>query len=114
MKSCAKLNQSGDSMKPNKYLAVFAFLNLLAFSLAHSTANAGQGNKGSNRGGQANSHMSDKGSANSNAQWWADPERGWVRADERQQRQDESQATSKSKQNRGKQKANGAKEKTNN
>jgi hypothetical protein len=52
--------------------------------------------------------------ANSNAQWSADPERGWVRADERQQRQGESQVTGKSKQNRGKQKANGAKEKTNN
>ena len=66
------------------------------------------------RGSQANSHMSSKGSANSNAQWSADPERGWVRADERQQRQGESQVTGKSKQNRGKQKANGAKEKTNN
>jgi hypothetical protein len=57
--------------------------------------------------------MSSKGSANSNAQWSADPERGWVRADERQQRQHESQATGKSTQNRGKQKGNGAKEKTN-
>jgi len=101
-------------MKPNKYLAVFALLNLLAFSSTDSSANAGQGDKGSNRGGQANSHMSSKGSANSNAQWSADPERGWVRADERQQRQDDSQATSKFKQNRGKQKANGTKEKTNN
>ena len=100
-------------MKPNKYLAVFSLLSILAFSLAHASANAGQGDKGSNRGGQARSHMSSKGSANSNAQWSADPERGWVRADERQQREDESQATSKSKQNRGKQKANGAKEKTN-
>jgi len=108
-----KLNESGDSMKPNKYLAVFALLNLLAFSLTHSSANAGQGNKGAHDGGQASSHMSSKGSANSNAQWSADPERGWVRADERQQHKDESQATSKSKQNR-KQKVNGGKEKTNN
>ena len=101
-------------MKPNKYLAVFALLSLLAFSSTHSSANAGQGDKGSNRGGQSSSHMSSKGSANSNAQWSADPERGWVRADEHQQRQDDSQATSKSKQNRGNQKANGTKEKTNN
>ena len=101
-------------MKPNKYLAVFSLLNLLAFSLTHSSANAGQSDKGSNRGGQASSHMSSKGSANSNAQWSADPERGWVRADERQQRQHESQVTGKSKQNRGKQKTSGAKEKTNN
>jgi len=101
-------------MKPKKYLAVLSVLSILAFSLMHSPANAGQDDKGSNRGGQANSHMSSKGSANSNAQWSADPERGWVRADERHQRQDESQAMSKSKQNRGKQKANGGKEKTNN
>ena len=101
-------------MKPNKYLAVFSLLNLLAFSLPLSSANAGQGEKGSNKGGQASSHMSSKGSTNSNAQWSADPERGWVRADERQQHKDESQATSKSKQNRGKQKVNGGKEKTNN
>ena len=99
-------------MKPNKYIAVFSLLNALAFCLTQASGNAGQGDKGSQRGGQANSHMSSKGSANSNAQWSADPERGWVRADERQQRQDESQATSKSKHNRGKQK--GAKEKTNN
>ena len=101
-------------MKPNKYLAVFALLNLLAFSLTRASANAGQGDKGSNRGGQASSHMSSKGAANSNAQWSADPERGWVRAEERQLHQDESQATRKSKENRGKQKANGAKEKNNN
>ena len=101
-------------MKPNKYIAVFSLLNALAFCLAHASANAGQGDKASQHGRQANSHMSSKGSANSNAQWSADPERGWVRADERQQRQHEAQATGKSKQNRGKQKTNGAKEKTNN
>lgn len=101
-------------MKPNKYIAVFSLLSALAFCLTDASANAGQGGKGSQRGSQANSPMSSKGSGNSNAQWSADPERGWVRADERQQRQGEPQVTGKSKQNRGKQKANGAKEKTNN
>jgi len=100
-------------MKPNKYIAVFSLLNALAFCSTHSSANAGQGDKGSQRGGQANSHMSDKGSANTNAQWSADPERGWVRADERHQQHEESQTKDKAKQSRGKQKANGAKEKTN-
>jgi hypothetical protein len=108
-------NQSSEGfMKPSKYMAVFSLLIALAFCLTHSTANAGQGNKGSQRGGQANSHMSSEGSANSNAQWSADPERGWVRADDRHQRHDASQTTGESKQNRGKQKANGAKEKTSN
>jgi hypothetical protein len=48
--------------------------------------------------------MSNKGTANTNAQWSADPERGWVRAGERQDR-----ATTK--QNHGKQKANGENQK---
>src|ERR1051325_9819208 len=35
------------------------------------------------RGGKTADHMSERGSANTNAQWSADPERGWVRADKR-------------------------------
>ena len=100
-------------MKPSKYIAVFSLLNALAFCLPHSPAHAGQEKKGSQPGGQAKSHMSDKGS-NTNAQWSADPERGWVRADERHQQQEESQTKDKAKQNRAKQKGNGVKEKTNN
>ena len=93
-------------MKSPKYFAVLAILNALAFCLIHSPARAGQENKGAQPGGQAKSHMSDKGSANTNAQWSADPERD--------QQHEESQTKDKTKQNRGKQKANGAKEKTNN
>ena len=37
----------------------------------------------SQRGGKAADHMSEKGSTNGNAQWSADPERGWVRAEGR-------------------------------
>ena len=37
----------------------------------------------SQRGGEAADHMSEKDSTNSNAQWSADPERGWVRAEGR-------------------------------
>ncbi len=101
-------------MKPSKYIAVFSLLNALAFCLQHPPAHAGQENKGSQPGGQTKSHMSDKGSSNTNAQWSADPERGWVRAGERYQQHEESQTKEKPKQNRGKQKANGAKEKRNN
>ena len=101
-------------MKPSKYIAVFSLLNALAFCLTHSPARAGQENTGSQAGGQTKSHMSNKGSANTNAQWSADPERGWVRADEPRQRHEESQAKDKARQNRGKQKTNGAKEKANN
>ncbi|HEY6368543.1 MAG TPA: hypothetical protein VI585_27475 [Candidatus Binatia bacterium] len=97
-------------MKPNKYVAVFSLLNALAFCLTHAPTHAGQANKdAAGRGGQANSHMSSKGAANTNAQWSADPERGWVRADERYEQRDESRPASKAKKNGGKHKVSGAK-----
>jgi hypothetical protein len=96
-------------MKPNKYVAVFSLLNALVFCLTNSLAHAGQANKDTGRGGQASSHMSSKGAANSNAQWSADPERGWVRAEERHEQREESRPASKAKKNGGKHKANGAK-----
>jgi hypothetical protein len=86
-------------MKPNKYIVVFSLLNALTFCLAHSLADAGQADKDSPRGGRAKSHMSSKGAANTNAQWSADPERGWVRAEERHQRHDESREANMAKKN---------------
>lgn len=50
---------------------------------------------GTDRGGKASTHTSSKGAGNSNAQWSADPEKGWVRADERH-------STDKLKKNTGK------------
>jgi hypothetical protein len=94
-------------MKPNQYVSVFLMLNALAFCLTHSPAHSGQAKKDSGRG-QANSHMSSKGTASNNAQWSADPERGWVRADERLKRREESDATSRTKKNGGKHKVNDA------
>jgi len=71
-------------MKANKYFTVFLFLNVLAFGMTNSPTTAAQA-KGeiSQRGGQASQHMSIKALTNTNAQWSADPDRGWVRADER-------------------------------
>jgi len=59
------------------------------------------------KGGKAEAHMSDKGRANTNAQWSADPEKGWVRAEERQQLRDDKKETSK--RNHVKRKGNGSK-----
>jgi hypothetical protein len=100
-------------MKPNKYIVTFSLLNALTFCATHSLADAGQGDKGSQRGGQAKLHMSSQGSENSNAQWAADPERGWVRAAERHQRREESQETNTVKKNGGQHKGKGVKEKSN-
>jgi len=85
-------------MKTHKYVNVFVVLNALIFCLSGTAAQAGQAKKGSNsRGGQADSHMSEKGTTNSNAQWSADPLRGWVRAQERHELRDEKQNVKKGK-----------------
>ena len=65
-------------------MAVFGVLNALAFSSISYSARAAQAKgRTSQRGGKADTHMSVNGQANTNAQWSADPERGWVRAEER-------------------------------
>lgn len=66
-----------------------------------------QGNKsgGPHGGGKAASHMSSKGLENNNAQWSADPERGWVRAEERHDLQSTKESKEKQKQERLKGKA---------
>jgi hypothetical protein len=71
-------------MKTSRYVTIFALLNALAFSVAHGAAQGAQA-KGhsSKRGGEAATHMSPKGQANTNAQWYADPVHGWMRAEER-------------------------------
>lgn len=63
-------------------------------------------------GGKASKRMSDKGAGNTNAQWTADPEKGWVRADERHKLQDERQSTDKVKKNNGKHKGQNEKSST--
>ena len=71
-------------MKPQTYTVKFLLLGALLFGLSGlAAANSQAKNLANHRGGQASDHMSPKGSANSNAQWSADPTRGWVRADER-------------------------------
>jgi hypothetical protein len=91
-------------MQPTSHLALFLLMSVLTFSVAHAQGKGGQGQGKSHAGGQASSRMSNKGTANTNAQWSADPERGWVRAGERQDRET-------TKENHGKQKANGENQK---
>ncbi len=87
-------------MKSLKYLAVV----ILALAiLGPADAGEGKGNS-ARRGGKAGSHMSSKGLENTNAQWSADPDRGWIRSDERHELRNQRQATPRSKQDRGKQK----------
>lgn len=71
-------------MKSQHFSGFFLLLSALIFTPVIQFEANGQGKKSSHqRGGQASTHMSPKGSANSNAQWSADPTRGWIRAEER-------------------------------
>ena len=92
-------------MKPQKSTVVFLLLGALLF-LPRGQAEAGSQGKNltRHRGGQASAHMSPKGSANSNAQWSADPTRGWIRAEERHELKKTS-VPSKNDSDKGKQKA---------
>ena len=91
-------------MQLNRHVAVFGLLNALTLCAIDKPANAGQG-KGANvsRDEKAKTKMSDKGKENTNAQWSADPDHGWVRADERhdlhaRRKSDASSKTSRDKQ----------------
>lgn len=74
-------------MKTVKYsIALLAAHAVCAMAISTTLAAGSGKNSTSQRGGRAADHMSSKGSVNTNAQWSADPEKGWVRADERHQR----------------------------
>jgi hypothetical protein len=93
-------------MKLGKYAIAAMILTALFDSSASIAAGAGK-SSGSQRAGKAPEHMSTKGSVNTNAQWSADPERGWVRAGERQKQQDKGGASSDTKQTNSKPKGKG-------
>ena len=88
-------------MQPNRYVAVFGLLSALALCVIPASAAKGNG-PAVNRGEKAK--MSAKGKANTNAQWSADPDHGWVRADERHELQARRKSDEGSKQGREKQK----------
>ncbi|HEY1235810.1 MAG TPA: hypothetical protein VGH22_20690 [Candidatus Binatia bacterium] len=60
----------------------------------------------SQRGGKAADHMSEKASSNGNAQWSADPERGWIRAENRHDLHEQNHKSTETKRpsNKGKSK----------
>lgn len=65
--------------KPNTTIVILTALTLATMKLVAQSVEAAP------KASKAEAHMSDKGRANTNAQWSADPEKGWVRAEERQQ-----------------------------
>jgi hypothetical protein len=93
-------------MKLAKYVVAAIVLSALLDTSAAIAAGPGK-NSGNQRGGKAAEHMSTKGAANTNAQWSADPERGWVRAEERHKQHENGGASSNTNQTNGKPKAKG-------
>src|SRR6516225_6726630 len=81
------------AMKPAKFVASMIVATALLPNWPTVVMAAGTGKQVlAQRGGKAADHMSEKGSTNSNAQWSADPERGWVRSDKRHELHEQSGA----------------------
>jgi len=96
-------------MQPNKFIALFGLFNALTLGAANMSASAGPEKGGAvQRGGRAAVHMSAKGQENNNAQWSADPDRGWVRADERHELHERQRSSANAKSNQGKAAAKGS------
>jgi hypothetical protein len=89
----------------NKIIAAMILATLIGTSAANAAS--ADKNKVSQRGGKAAEHMSTKGSVNTNAQWSADPERGWVRAEERHKQDKKNGVTSDTKKSNAKPKGKG-------
>ena len=90
-------------MSPAHGIAVLTLTALLAgFTGPVFGAAAGKG--GSSHRGKASEHMSGKGRVNTNAQWSADPDRGWIRAEERHKLHEKDGSSDRVKPNDGQQK----------
>ena len=83
-------------MKPTRYIAVMGILNALASTLVTYPALAAAKQR------PAHGSPATKDQDHTNAQWTADPERGWVRAGERRDGEQQREST-KGKRIRGKQ-----------
>ncbi|MBI2533743.1 MAG: hypothetical protein HYW03_16250 [Deltaproteobacteria bacterium] len=90
-------------MQPNRYFAAIALISALALCATDISVSAGQG-KGSSVNHGEKAKMSAKGKENTNAQWSADPDHGWIRAEERHELQARRKSDASSKQDRNKQK----------
>ena len=82
-------------MKPTK-LVVSIILATALLPNWPTKASAAAAAKQVQRGGKTADHMSERGSTNTNAQWSADPEKGWVRAEKRHELHEQSDTSRES------------------
>lgn len=94
-------------LRPTPVWAIVILIALLidCAGVAFGAA-AGKGSV-NQHGARAAAQMSTKGASNNNAQWSADPVRGWVRADERHKVQQKTASSEATKQSDGTQKGKG-------
>ena len=91
-------------MKSTRYVQILSVIIATTLCASIACAEPRQGKGSSNhRRGQPGSHMNSKSGENSNVQWSADPERGWVRVDEDGENRTQSHGMNNSNQNQGKQ-----------
>lgn len=88
-------------------IAIVTLTALLGSVTGSALAAEGAKGRANQRGGTVGEHRSGKGSWNSNTQWSADPERGWVRANERRPSREKNGSAERGKQNKGKEKDKG-------
>lgn len=69
-------------MKRASYISVLTIANLLLGDVTSSVLAAGQGKNSHKQRGTLSTNGGSKETANQNAQWSADPDRGWVRSEE--------------------------------
>ena len=89
-------------MNPSKLLVIISLGSALLLKTIGSGVAVGAERHVSERGTKAADHMGEKGVANGNAQWSADPEKGWVRAEKRHKLHDQRGTPSESNRQFGK------------
>jgi hypothetical protein len=94
-------------MKRASYISVLAIANLLLASVTAPVLAAGQGKNSHKQGSKLSTEGRSKEAANQNAQWSADPKRGWVRSDESHSTRGRDHLSTAPKQAEGKNKRNG-------
>lgn len=87
-------------------VALLILTGLLSIAASRIEAKDQSKHLTNNRSGIAATRMSSKGTANQNVQWSADPNRGWVRAAERQELP-KANAAATTDRDKGKQKTKG-------
>jgi hypothetical protein len=100
-------NQEEHVVKSNHCARILAISNAMLICFSSASVEAGQSKEETKQAEeQATSNASSNEVENRNAQWSADPERGWVRTDERPDLNDQGESVGKANPSKGKQKGN--------